>query len=57
MSNDLIIIGLFLFVNSLIIFIGYRISEISKLLSLCIFMAGFTLYIGMRLFKLRKFNK
>jgi len=56
-NNKITPIILFLFVNSLIIFIGYRISEISKLLSLCIFMAGFTLYIGMRLFKLRKFNK
>ena len=56
-NNKITPIILFLFVNSLIIFIGYKISEISKLLSLCIFMAGFTLYIGMRLFKLRKFNK
>jgi UDP-GlcNAc:undecaprenyl-phosphate GlcNAc-1-phosphate transferase len=56
-GNKISPIILFLFVNSLIIFIGYKISEISKLLSLCIFIAGFTLYIGMRLFKLKKFNK
>jgi len=56
-NNKITPIILFLFVNSLIIFIGYKISEISKLLSLCIFIVGSTLYFAMRLFKLKKFNK
>jgi len=48
---------LFLFVNSLIIFIGYKLSEISKLLSLCIFMMGIIFYFIMRLLTLKKLNK
>ena len=48
---------LFLSVNSSIIFIGYKISEISKLLSLCIFISGFTFYFVMRLLVLKKLDK
>jgi len=40
---------LFLIVNSSIIFIGYNISEISKALSLSIFVIGFTLFFIVRL--------
>jgi len=53
-GNKILPIILFLFVNSLIIFIGYKISEISKLLSLCIFMSGFTFYFIMRLIVIKK---
>ena len=41
---------LFLLVNSSIIFIGYKISEISTLLSLSIFILGFFLFFVIRLF-------
>ena len=57
LGNKILPIILFLFVNSLIIFIGYKISEISKLLSLCIFISGFTFYFVMRLLVLKKLNK
>jgi UDP-GlcNAc:undecaprenyl-phosphate GlcNAc-1-phosphate transferase len=40
---------LFLLVNSSIIFLGYKISEISKLLSLSIFIIGFALFFITRL--------
>jgi len=46
---------LFLIVNSSIIFLGYKISEISKLLSLCIFVIGLILFFIMRLFIIKKF--
>ena len=44
---------LFFLVNSSIIFIGYKISEISKLLSLSIFILGFTLFFIIRLLKIK----
>ena len=44
---------LFFLVNSSIIFIGYKISEISKLLSLSIFILGFTLFFIIRLIKIK----
>ena len=45
---------LFILVNSSIIFLGYKISEISKLLSLCIFIIGFSLFFITRLFMFKK---
>ena len=45
---------LFLVVNSSIIFLGYKISEISKLLSLSIFIIGFSIFFIMRLFIFKK---
>ena len=45
---------LFIVVNSSIIFLGYKISEISKLLSLCVFIIGFSLFFIIRLFKFKK---
>ena len=47
---------LFLLVNSSIIYLGYKISEISKLLSLTIFIIGFVLFFIMRLFIFRKLS-
>ena len=47
---------LFLIVNSSIIFIGYKISEISKALSLSIFVIGFTLFFIVRLSIFKKFK-
>ena len=47
---------LFLIVNSSIIFIGYNISEISKALSLSIFVIGFTLFFIVRLSIFKKFK-
>ena len=47
---------LFLIVNSSIIFIGYKISEISKTLSLSIFVIGFTLFFIVRLSIFKKFK-
>ena len=47
---------LFLLVNSSIIFIGYKISEISKVLSLSIFVLGFTLFFIVRLSIFKKFK-
>ena len=41
-GNKISPIILFLLVNSLIIYFGYKISEISKLMSLSIFIIGFT---------------
>ena len=49
-------IDLFLLVNSSIIFIGYKISEISKLLSLSIFVTGFALFFTVRLIVFKKFK-
>ena len=45
---------LFILVNSSIIFLGYKISEISKLLSLCVFIIGFSLFFIIRLFMFKK---
>ena len=47
---------LFFLVNSSIIFIGYKISEISKLLSLSIFIIGFALFFTLRLLTIKKFK-
>ena len=44
---------LFFLFNSSIIFVGYKISEISKLLSLSIFILGFTLFFIIRLLKIK----
>ena len=55
-GNKLSPIILFLLVNSSIIFIGYKISEVSKLLSLSIFILGFTFFFVMRIFISKKFK-
>jgi UDP-GlcNAc:undecaprenyl-phosphate GlcNAc-1-phosphate transferase len=47
---------LFLLINSSIIFIGYKISEMSKLLSLIIFIVGFIFFFITRLIVLKKFK-
>ena len=47
---------LFLIFNSTIIFIGYKLSEISKLLSLSTFIIGFTLYYIIRFLTYKKFK-
>ena len=49
-------IVLFLLFNSSIIFLGYKISEISKLLSLSIFVIGFTIFFIVRLLAFKKFK-
>ena len=41
---------------TLIIFFGYKISEISKLLSLCIFIMGFTFFFIIRFFAFKRFK-
>ena len=56
-GNKISPIILFLLVNSLIIYFGYKISEISKLMSLSIFIIGFTFYFFMRFFLLKKLKK
>ncbi len=53
-SNRIYPLILFIIVNSSIIFLGYKISEISKLLSLCVFIIGFSLFFIMRLFIFKK---
>ena len=55
-GNRLLPIILFLLVNSLIIFLGYKISEISKLLSLSIFIIGFAIFFSLRLLTIKKYN-
>ena len=55
-GNKISPIILFLMVNSSIIFLGYKISEISKLLSLSIFVIGFALFFILRLFTIKKFK-
>ena len=55
-GNRILPIILFLLVNSSIIFIGYKISEISKLLSLSLFIIGFTFFFIMRMFIFKKFK-
>ena len=56
-GNKILPVILFLLVNSSIIYFGYKISEIYKLLSLSIFVIGFTFYFFMRFFLLKKFKK
>ena len=56
-GNKISPIILFLLVNSLIIYFGYKISEISKLMSLSIFIIGFTFYFFLRFFLLKKLKK
>jgi UDP-GlcNAc:undecaprenyl-phosphate/decaprenyl-phosphate GlcNAc-1-phosphate transferase len=53
-GNIILPIVLFLLVNSSIIFLGYKISEISKLLSLSIFIIGFALFFTVRLVTIKK---
>jgi len=55
-GNIISLLVLFLLVNSSIIFLGYKISEISKLLSLSIFVIGFTLFFAVRLIVFKKFK-
>ena len=55
-GNKISPLVLFLLFNSCIIFFGYKISEISKLLSLSIFIMGFTLFFIIRLFLFNKFK-
>ena len=54
-GNRMLPLILFFLANSSIIFLGYKISEISKLLSLSIFIIGFILFTIMRFFLLKKF--
>ena len=54
--NRVLPLILFLLINSLIIFLGYKISEVSKLLSLSIFIIGFALFFTVRLLTIKKFN-
>ena len=53
-GNRALPVILFLIVNSSIIFLGYKISEISKLLSLSIFIIGFILFFIIRLLKIKE---
>jgi len=53
-GNRMLPLILFFLANSSIIFLGYKISEISKLLSLSIFIIGFILFTIMRFFLLKK---
>ena len=53
-GNKMLPILLFLLINSSIIFLGYKITEISKLLSLGIFIIGFILFLIMRLFVIKQ---
>ena len=55
-GNIISLLVLFLLVNSSIIFLGYKISEISKLLSLSIFVIGFTIFFTVRLIVFKKFK-
>ena len=52
--NRILPILLFLLVNSSIIFLGYKISEFSKLFSLSIFIIGFALFFIIRLIIFKK---
>ena len=56
-GNKIPPIILFLLVNSIIIYFGYKISEISKLMALSIFILGFIFYFFMRFSLLKKFKK
>ena len=56
LENKISPLILFLLVNSSIITLGYKISEISKFLSLSIFIIGFIFFFIMRLFLLKKFK-
>ena len=51
--NRILPIMSFLLINSSIIFLGYKISEVSKLLSLSIFILGFALFFIVRLLKIK----
>ena len=55
-GNKISPIILFLLVNSLVILIGYKLSEFSKLLSLCIFIIGFILFFIMRSLLFKKYK-
>jgi len=55
-GNKIAPLIIFLLVNTSIIFFGYKISEISKLLSLSIFIIGFTFFFIMRFFIFKKFR-
>ena len=55
-GNKIAPLIIFLLVNSSIIFLGYKISEISKLLSLSIFIIGFTFFFIIRFFIFKKFR-
>ena len=55
-GNRLLPIISFILINSLIIFLGYKLSEISKLLSLSIFIIGFALFFTVRLLTIKKFK-
>jgi UDP-GlcNAc:undecaprenyl-phosphate GlcNAc-1-phosphate transferase len=53
-GNRILPIISFLLINSSIIILGYKISEVSKLLSLSIFTLGFVLFFIVRLFTIKK---
>ena len=55
-GNKISPIILFLLSNSLVIFIGYKLSEFSKLLSLCFFIIGFIFFFIVRSSLFKKFK-
>ena len=55
-GNKISPIILFLLANSLVILIGYKLSEFSKLLSLCIFIIGFILFFIIRSLLFKKYK-
>jgi len=55
-GNKILPIILFLLSNSLVIFIGYKFSEFSKLLSLCFFIIGFIFFFIVRSLLFKKFK-
>ena len=55
-GNRILPIISFLLINSSIIYLGYKISEFSKLLSLSIFVIGFALFFIVRLLSIKKFQ-
>ena len=53
-KNHLTTLVIFILLNSLIIYVGYEITKISKLLSLSSYIFGFFIYFILRIFSLRK---
>ena len=56
-KNHLTTLVIFILLNSLIIYVGYEITKISKLLSLSTYIFGFFIYFILRIFSLRKMKK
>ena len=55
-GDKILPIILFLLINSSVIFLGYKISEISELFSLCSFIIGFTLFFILRFFVIKTYK-